>query len=159
MATDTRSRDTRPPATEAAVSEDREFSFSTDDYAFLRAMLKEKSGIELGPTKQNMVYARLAKRLRKLGFKTFRDYIEFIGTPAGVDELGTTLNALTTNLTKFFRENHHFEHLGTAALQEVRARAVSQGRRLRIWSAGCSSGEEPHSIAITLLQSMPDIKQ
>src|SRR3546814_5496911 len=58
-------------------------------------MLKEKSGIELGPTKQNMVYARLAKRLRKLGFKTFRDYIEFIGTPAGVDELGTTLNALT----------------------------------------------------------------
>src|SRR3546814_5308058 len=105
-----------------------------------------------------MVYARLAKRLRKLGFKTFRDYIEFIGTPAGVDELGTTLNALTTNLTKFFRENHHFEHLGTAALQEVRARAVSQGRRLRIWSAGCSSGEEPHSIAITLLQSMPDIR-
>src|SRR3546814_14146003 len=63
-------------------------------------MLKEKSGIELGPTKQNMVYARLAKRLRKLGFKTFRDDIEFIGTPAGVDELGTTLNALTTNLTK-----------------------------------------------------------
>src|SRR3546814_11380579 len=88
METDTRSRDTRPPATEAAVSEDREFSFSTDDYAFLRAMLKEKSGIELGPTKQNMVYARLAKRLRKLGFQTLRDYIQFIGTPAGGGELG-----------------------------------------------------------------------
>lgn len=152
MAVDTRT-------TDAPGTEDREFSFSIDDYTFLRAMLKEKSGIELGPTKQNMVYARLAKRLRKLGFKSFRQYIEFIGSPEGRDELGTTLNALTTNLTKFFRENHHFEHLGTAALQEIRARAVSQGRRLRIWSAGCSSGEEPYSIAITLLRSMPDIKQ
>ncbi|WP_341703828.1 protein-glutamate O-methyltransferase [Ferrovibrio sp.] len=158
MATETRSREMRP-SPEAPTPEDREFSFSSDDYAFLRAMLKEKSGIELGPTKQNMVYARLAKRLRKLGFKSFHQYIEFIGTPAGVDELGTTLNALTTNLTKFFRENHHFEHLGTAALQEIRGRAASQGRRLRIWSAGCSSGEEPYSIAITLLRAMPDIKQ
>jgi len=140
-------------------AEDREFSFSTGDYDFLRSMLKERTGIELGPTKHNMVYARLAKRLRKLGMKTFRQYIEFIATPEGRDELGTTLNALTTNLTKFFRENHHFEHLATTALQEVRARAVSQGRRLRIWSAGCSSGEEPYSTAITLLRAMPDIKQ
>lgn len=139
--------------------EDREFAFSSNDYDYLRAMLKEKTGIELGPTKHNMVYARLAKRLRKLGMSGFRQYIEFIGSPAGVDELGTTLNALTTNLTKFFRENHHFEHLGTTALQEIRARAVSQGRRLRIWSAGCSSGEEPYSAAITLLRAMPDIKQ
>ncbi|HEX6959359.1 MAG TPA: protein-glutamate O-methyltransferase [Ferrovibrio sp.] len=141
------------------VPEDREFSFSADDYAFLRAMLKQRTGIELGPTKQNMVYARLAKRLRKLGFKSFRQYIEFIGSEEGRDELGTTLNALTTNLTKFFRENHHFEHLGSTALQEIRARATTQGRRLRIWSAGCSSGEEPYSIAITLLRAMPDIKQ
>lgn len=140
-------------------AEDREFSFSTGDYDYLRSMLKERTGIELGPTKHNMVYARLAKRLRKLGMKSFRQYIEFIGSDAGRDELGTTLNALTTNLTKFFRENHHFEHLATTALQEVRARAVSQGRRLRIWSAGCSSGEEPYSTAITLLRSMPDIKQ
>lgn len=140
-------------------AEDREFSFSTGDYDFLRSMLKERTGIELGPTKHNMVYARLAKRLRKLGMKTFRQYIEFIGSNEGRDELGTTLNALTTNLTKFFRENHHFEHLATTALQEVRARAVSHGRRLRIWSAGCSSGEEPYSTAITLLRSMPDIKQ
>jgi chemotaxis protein methyltransferase CheR len=141
------------------TAEDREFAFSSSDYDYLRAMLKEKTGIELGPTKHNMVYARLAKRLRKLGMSGFRQYIEFIGSDAGSDELGTTLNALTTNLTKFFRENHHFEHLATTALQEVRARAVSQGRRLRIWSAGCSSGEEPYSIAITLLRSMPDIKQ
>lgn len=140
-------------------TEDREFAFSTSDYDYLRAMLKEKTGIELGPTKHNMVYARLAKRLRKLGMSGFREYIEFIGSDAGSGELGTTLNALTTNLTKFFRENHHFEHLATTALQEIRARAVSQGRRLRIWSAGCSSGEEPYSTAITLLRSMPDIKQ
>lgn len=152
MAVDTKNAD-------APGTEDREFSFSTGDYDFLRSMLKEKTGIELGPTKHNMVYARLAKRLRKLGMKTFRQYIEFIGSADGVAELGTTLNALTTNLTKFFRENHHFEHLATTVLQEVRARAVSQGRRLRIWSAGCSSGEEPYSAAITLLRAMPDIKQ
>lgn len=152
MAADSRTADT-------PTAEDREFAFSSSDYDYLRAMLKEKTGIELGPTKHNMVYARLAKRLRKLGMNGFRQYIEFIGSPAGVDELGTTLNALTTNLTKFFRENHHFEHLATTALQEIRARAVSQGRRLRIWSAGCSSGEEPYSTAITLLRSMPDIKQ
>ncbi|WP_300298589.1 protein-glutamate O-methyltransferase CheR [Ferrovibrio sp.] len=152
MAVDTRTADT-PSA------EDREFNFSKGDYDFLRSMLKEKTGIELGPTKHNMVYARLAKRLRKLGMTSFRQYIEFIATPEGSGELGTTLNALTTNLTKFFRENHHFEHLATTALQEVRARAVSQGRRLRIWSAGCSSGEEPYSAAITLLRNMPDIKQ
>ncbi|WP_298723096.1 protein-glutamate O-methyltransferase [uncultured Ferrovibrio sp.] len=157
MTIETRTRDNR--TIEAPSPEDREFSFSLEDYAFLRAMLKERTGIELGPTKQNMVYARLAKRLRRLGMKSFRQYIEFIGSDEGRDELGTTLNALTTNLTKFFRENHHFEHLGTTALQEIRARASTKGRRLRIWSAGCSSGEEPYSIAITLLQSMPDIKQ
>ncbi|HLT77057.1 MAG TPA: protein-glutamate O-methyltransferase [Ferrovibrio sp.] len=144
---------------DAPGPEDREFSFSGEDYAFLRAMLKERTGIELGPTKHNMVYARLAKRLRRLGMQSFRQYIEFIGSDAGREELGATLNALTTNLTKFFRENHHFEHLAGQALQEIRARAATGGRRLRIWSAGCSSGEEPYSIAITLLRAMPDIKQ
>jgi len=138
---------------------DREFSFSSSDYAFLAKLLKEKSGIDLGPSKQNMVYARLAKRLRKLRLPSFRAYCDFIASPEGIDELGTTLNALTTNLTKFFRENHHFEHLGDQALSEIRSRAVTHGKRLRIWSAGCSSGEEPYSIAITLKRSMPDIAQ
>jgi chemotaxis protein methyltransferase CheR len=140
-------------------TEDREFTFSTDDYAFLARLLKEKTGIDLGPSKQNMVYARLAKRLRKLRIPSFRAYCDFIAGPDGIDELGATLNALTTNLTKFFRENHHFEHLADQALTEIRARANTQGKRLRIWSAGCSSGEEPYSIAITLRRSMPDIAQ
>ncbi len=139
--------------------DDREFNFSTEDYAFLARLMKEKTGIDLGPSKQNMVYARLAKRLRKLHIPSFRAYCDFIASPEGVDELGATLNALTTNLTKFFRENHHFEHLGDQALTEIRARAVTGGRRLRIWSAGCSSGEEPYSIAITLRRAMPDIAQ
>jgi len=141
------------------AAEDREFTFSTDDYAFLSRLLKEKTGIDLGPSKQNMVYARLAKRLRKLHIPSFRAYCDFIAGPDGVDELGATLNALTTTLTKFFRENHHFEHLGDQALTEIRARANTQGKRLRIWSAGCSSGEEPYSIAITLRRAMPDLAQ
>ncbi|WP_428248495.1 CheR family methyltransferase [Ferrovibrio sp.] len=142
-----------------AVADDREFTFSADDYAFLAKLLKEKTGIDLGPSKQNMVYARLAKRLRKLHIPSFRAYCDFIASPEGIDELGATLNALTTNLTKFFRENHHFEHLAGQALSEIRTRSTTQGRRLRIWSAGCSSGEEPYSIAITLRQSMPDLAQ
>lgn len=143
----------------SAIENDREFSFSTSDYEFLARLLKEKTGIDLGPTKQNMVYARLAKRLRKLNIDSFREYCDFIAGPQGVDELGATLNALTTNLTKFFRENHHFEHLGNQALSEIRARNTTAAKKLRIWSAGCSSGEEPYSIAITLRSAMPDIAQ
>lgn len=141
------------------MADDREFTFSTDDYAFLARLLKEKTGIDLGPSKQNMVYARLAKRLRKLHIPSFRAYCDFIASPEGVDELGATLNALTTNLTKFFRENHHFEHLADQGLSEIRSRATTAGKKLRIWSAGCSSGEEPYSIAITLRRAMPDIGQ
>lgn len=139
----------------SAIEEDREFAFSRSDYEFLAKLLKEKTGIDLGPTKQNMVYARLAKRLRALRLPSFRAYCDFIASDAGADELGATLNALTTNLTKFFRENHHFEHLAEQAIPEIRSR----GRRLRIWSAGCSSGEEPYSIAITLRRAMPDLAQ
>lgn len=136
----------------------RDFAFSDSDFRFIAQMLKERAGIVLADHKRNMVYSRLAKRLRELKMNSFSDYIELLNGPDGDNEIGTTLNALTTNLTKFFRESHHFDHLKSVVAPAARG-ATKPGLRprLRIWSAGCSSGEEPYSIAMTLLQGVSDI--
>ena len=91
-----------------------------------------------------MVYARLARRLRARGLKDFASYRKLLDNDDG-EELGLFVNALTTNLTAFFREAHHFEHLAEVL-------EAHRGRALNIWSAGCSSGEEPYSIAMTVLE-------
>ena len=136
----------------------RDFAFSDSDFRFIAQMLKERAGIVLADHKRDMVYSRLAKRIRELKMESFREYIELLTGPKGDDEIGTTLNALTTNLTKFFREPHHFDHLKSVVAPAARSAAKSGQRpRLRIWSAGCSSGEEPYSIAMTLLQGISDI--
>lgn len=133
----------------------REFSFSGADFSRLRELVLENTGIHLTDAKSEMLYSRLARRLRKLGLRDFRDYIARLETKedAEVDEF---INIVTTNLTAFFREPHHFETMGNEVLPElVKGNAAS--RRIRIWSAGCSSGEEPYSIAITLCEAIPDV--
>ena len=127
---------------------------STKSYDFIRALLREETGITLAENKRDMVYRRLIKRLRTLGLDSFEAYCEHLSGPDRDAEIRLMKNALTTNLTKFFRESHHFDHLAEAALPPLVQAAERSGgrRRLRIWSAGCSSGEEPHSIAITLCQ-------
>ena len=115
-------------------------------------------GIELGDKKHQLVYGRLSKRLRALKLNSFKDYCKLLASDAGEAEIGTALNALTTNKTSFFREAHHFEHL----LAEVIPKAREDSnplvkKRLRIWSAGCSSGEEPYSAAITLKSNLRDL--
>lgn len=129
--------------------EEREFPFSEEDFRYLAAVVHQLSGIVLGPNKMNMVYSRLSRRLRELDLASFGDYCALLKEPAGANEIGVLINAITTNLTRFFRERHHFDHL--------RGEVGQSGQRLRIWSAGCSSGEEPYSIAITLLEALPDI--
>ena len=94
-------------------------------------------------------------RLRALGVRTFRDYRQIVAGDA--EEQVRMCNAITTNLTAFFREPHHFEHLRDQVLPAHREQ--SGQRRLRIWSAGCSSGEEPYSIAITLLEALPELQE
>jgi chemotaxis protein methyltransferase CheR len=97
----------------------------------------------------------LAKRLRLLGLASFQDYCHLVTSADGGVERQAMIAALTTNVTRFFREPHHFEHLKTTVLPPLLQKA-KQGGRIRIWSAACSSGQEPYSIGMTILSLMPD---
>jgi len=134
-----------------------EFGFKRSDFEFIATTLYEDAGIHLPSSKASLVYSRLAKRLRHLGLESFRDYCALVGSSAGTEERTQMIAALTTNVTRFYREPHHFDHL-RAKLIAPRAEAIRGGARLRIWSAGCSSGQEPYSIALTILSHMPDVR-
>jgi chemotaxis protein methyltransferase CheR len=135
----------------------REFAFSERDFRFLATLVNEATGIVLSDQKQDMVYSRLTNRLRKLGFTNFGEYCTLLQSPKGEPEMADFINALTTNLTSFFRENHHFQHLQNQVLKPLSANPPADNR-LRIWSAACSSGMEPYSIAMTLKASIPNLQ-
>lgn len=143
------------PSRREPVSADGEFAFSNNDFKDIAALLHAESGISLSDAKAPLVYSRLVKRLRALGLENFRDYCALVTSPNNNDERRRMVAALTTNVTRFFREPHHFDHLRAKVLPRLIAEA-RRGGRVRIWSAGCSSGEEPYSIAITLLSMLPD---
>lgn len=134
-----------------AVVREREFGFEDQDFEVISALVKSLTGINLTRQKRELVYGRLAVRLRAMGLRTFREYRRIVAEDP--QEQIRMCNAITTNLTYFFREPHHFEHLRTEVLPRLSERTHS--RRLRLWSAGCSSGEEAYSIAMVLLESMP----
>ncbi|MDN3568802.1 CheR family methyltransferase [Paeniroseomonas aquatica] len=127
--------------------------FTEEDFTAIAAMVREASGIMLGPTKRDLIYGRLRRRLRALSLGSFAAYRAVLDGEGGAEERVRMINAVTTNLTGFFREKHHFEHLARQLLPSL----SRQGHRLRIWSAGCSSGEEPYSLALTLLGTLPDL--
>jgi chemotaxis protein methyltransferase CheR len=131
-----------------------EFAFTDRDYRRIAAMVHADSGIDLKESKSALVYSRLAKRLRALQLESFRDYCDLIEAEHGREERLEMLSALTTNVTRFFRERHHFEHLESQALPSLVA-AARKGKKVRIWSAGCSTGQEPYSIALSLLSVEP----
>jgi chemotaxis protein methyltransferase CheR len=133
---------------------DGEFPMSWSDFRQIAQLVHAGAGITLPENKVNLVYSRLAKRLRAIGVKTFRDYCALVKSSNGVDERQAMIAALTTNVTRFFREMHHFDHL-RQLLPALHDRAKS-GERIRFWSAGCSSGEEPYSLALTILDVIPD---
>lgn len=133
----------------------REFAFGDDDFNSLRKLVREVSGITLSDNKRELVYGRLSRRLRALDLDSFREYRDLLASPAGAAELVEFTNAVTTNLTSFFRENHHFEYLANQILRPLADNPLAN-RRVRIWSAGCSSGEEPYSIAMTIVETLPD---
>ena len=120
----------------------------------LRRLVSEHTGISLSDQKRDLLYGRLTRRLRVLGIEGFDQYCQLLESNPG-DELQEFINAVTTNLTSFFRENHHFEYLADEVIPQLRK--SNQLRGLRIWSAGCSTGEEPYSIAITLREKITDI--
>ena len=134
-----------------------EFAFTNDDFVVIARTLYDESGIHLPQSKATLVYSRIAKRLRALGLENFRDYCTLIGSTAGAGEKALMLSALTTNVTRFFREPHHFDHLKAKLLPPL-IKAARGGKSIRIWSAGCSSGQEPYSIALTILALAPDAR-
>lgn len=138
-----------------SAKRDQDFKLSDVDFNSLRQLVSTHTGISLSEKKSELVYGRISKRLRALGMNCFGEYCDLLKNNPG-DELEHFSNAITTNLTAFFREVHHFEYLAQHVVPLLLER-YSKTRRLRIWSAGCSTGEEAYSIAIALREAIPDI--
>lgn len=135
-------------ATGSAASPDREFSFDRADFERVRELIYRHAGISLQPGKQAMVYSRLSRRLRETGHRSFADYLaELERSSAGDAEWQEFVNCLTTNLTSFFREDHHFPLLA----QDLQQR---RGQALRLWCNAASTGEEPYSLAMTVTETL-----
>jgi len=130
----------------------KEFPMADKDFTILAAKAYDISGIVLGDHKKDLVYSRIARRIRKLNLVDFSQYCQYLENNED-SETNEFLNAITTNLTSFFRESHHFEFLA----KEVIPQWKKMGRHhpIRIWSSACSTGPEPYSIAITLNKNMP----
>jgi chemotaxis protein methyltransferase CheR len=133
----------------------REFAFGNEDFEALRKLVKYLTGINLSDQKRELVYGRLARRLRTLGLRTFAEYRDLLSSDGG-REISELCNAITTNLTAFFREGHHFDYLREQVLKPLAAQSAAT-RRVRIWSAGCSTGEEAYSLAMTVIEALPDL--
>ncbi|MDP8997224.1 MAG: protein-glutamate O-methyltransferase CheR [Pseudomonadota bacterium] len=133
-------------------------TISGAQFDFFRKLALQSAGISIPDFKRSMVHRRILKRLMALNINSFDDYIILLNDERGATEIEFFVNALTTNKTSFFRESHHFDHLAKVAIPEFQASALTTGKRqLRIWSAGCSSGPEPYSIAITLADHLPQL--
>ncbi len=123
----------------------KEFDFTTQDFERVRALIHKKAGIALADTKQEMVYSRLARRLRAIGISSFTQYLNDLESGRDAQEWEAFTNALTTNLTSFFRESHHFPILAEH-VRKVR-------EPIEIWCSAASTGEEPYSIAMTVCEA------
>ena len=133
----------------------RNLVLSESDFRTISDLVYKHCGINLHDGKKELVRARLAKRLRQGNFRTFSEYIEHLLEDKSGKEFSILIDSLSTNLTKFFREEQHFEFFRSEFLPGLLdAKASKRDQRIRGWSAGCSSGEEPYSLAITLLEAV-----
>lgn len=130
-----------------AAAPGREFQFTSADFDRVRKLIYGRAGISLGEQKQEMVYSRLARRLRALDIPSFQAYLDMLQAGGNEAEWEEFTNALTTNLTAFFREAHHFDILAQ------RLPGWAARRRVRIWCTASSTGEEPYSLAMTLVET------
>jgi len=136
----------------------RAFTLSTEDFRRLSRLVHSESGIRLTEAKQSLVVSRLSRRLRSLGLANFGQYCALVEGAGGTEERGRMISSLTTNVTRFFREDHHFTQLRESVLPALIARARTGGR-VRLWSAGCSTGEEPYSLGFTILDLCPEAER
>ncbi len=128
---------------------------TADEFARIAAIAHRDAGLSIPEGKRSMIGARLTKRLRATGCTSVSQYLDRLATDDGATERRQLINALTTNVSHFFREMHHFDHLAREILPPLIARAKGGGR-VRLWSAGCSTGQEPYSVAMTLLDLAPE---
>jgi len=140
-----------PPLVLPKVEFNREFSFSDADFERIRKLIYKEAGISLNPSKKDMVYGRLVRRIRELKLTSFAAYVDYLESMSGKREFEQFVNALTTNLTFFFREEHHFPILA----EHLKQRVTAGASELSIWCAASSTGEEPYSLAITALEAFP----
>lgn len=130
--------------------DEREFDFTPSDFAKVRKLIYQQAGISLSEAKSDMVYSRIGRRLRALGYVRFKDYLDYLENQQDPAEWEAFTNALTTNLTSFFREEHHFpifaEHI------------LKLQKPIRIWCSAASTGEEPYSIAMTACEAFNTLK-
>lgn len=139
----------------------QEFELTDKEFARVRARLYSEAGISLSEAKRTLVVSRLGKLVRGLGLESIGAYLDYLERQGDADDQQAFVNALTTNLTRFYREEHHFDHLAgyVGTLIEKPARRSPDGRpRLRIWSAGCSTGQEPYTIALDLSSRFPELR-
>ena len=133
----------------------RDYSISLKelDYRSLVKLIYDKSGINLGDHKQELLKTRLGKRLRALGLKSYGEYFKYAIDPSNLEELTLLINAISTNFTSFYRESQHYDFLLKTALGEIaKKKQALHSNRIRAWCAAASSGEEPYSLALTLLE-------
>lgn len=138
------------PASNKQQDSSKIFEFTPRDFARVRALIYKQAGISLGESKQEMVYSRLARRLRAKGLSTFEEYLDGLESGRDNAEWVAFTNALTTNLTSFFREAHHFPILAEHLLSR---KVLSRKASLAIWCSAASTGEEPYSIAMTACEA------
>ena len=137
---------TQPLPSSLVIARDREFEFTDSDFERVRQLIYAHAGISLNKSKQDMVYSRLARRLRATGITSFHDYLALLERHDAV-EWEAFVNSLTTNLTSFFREPHHFPLLAEHALKQAKRHHIS------LWCSASSTGEEPYSMAMTLIDA------
>jgi chemotaxis protein methyltransferase CheR len=134
-----------------------DLALSEREFARVKKRVHEKAGIALSDAKRTLVVSRLSKLVRALGLPSFEAYLDHLETAASPEDRQDFVNALTTNLTRFYREEHHFTHLREHVGRLIAARP--RGTRLRIWSAGCSTGQEPYTIALDLIAAYPELRR
>jgi chemotaxis protein methyltransferase CheR len=134
-------------ADDAIGADDRDFTFTERDFDRVRKLIHAKAGIALSDSKRDMVYSRIGRRLRALNLDSFKDYLDQLESRGSADEWQAFTNALTTNLTSFFRESHHFDILKDFLIKRGRHTPA------KIWCSAASTGEEPYSLAITACEA------
>jgi chemotaxis protein methyltransferase CheR len=136
-----------------------ELALGEREFERIRERLYDVAGISLSDAKRTLVIARLSKIVRGMRLPSFDAYLDYLETRGTPDDAQDFVNALTTNLTRFWREEHHFTHLVDYVGDLIKSRTTQSSKRLRIWSAGCSTGQEPYTIALSLLDAWPDLKR